>query len=309
MKRLSSDCFTRIEKFLPQRARELEIALLNYYFKQGSAHRVIQELRNYQNFDGGFGHGLEADFALPDSTPMATSVAFQIMDQLPAESLDTQMIQNAITYLEFMYHRSRPGWYAVIKEVNDFPHAPWWNFDSNSHQTVIDAHWGNPNAELIGYFWYYRKYVTRLNPMELVEQAIAKFNELDQYYSEHEIYCYLRLFAHLPEKIRSRIESPLTKAVQALVCLDEKKWTSYNPEPYHFYLCNPITNLGIQPQDLIHNLEYHLDQLEKHLIISPSWEWGAYPDFWLATRKAWEGVLTVRLLRALQLMNMLEPRQ
>ena len=40
---------------------------------------ILDELRKFQNNDGGFGHGLEPDWRSSESSALCTSIAFQIM--------------------------------------------------------------------------------------------------------------------------------------------------------------------------------------------------------------------------------------
>jgi len=107
-------------------ARPLEKAQYQFQFENGSPLDVINELKAFQNFDGGFGHGIEPDFHLPSSTPMATTVALQILETLPESAEKESMIRKAFTYFLTNYSYDRQGWFAVTEEVNKFPHAPWW---------------------------------------------------------------------------------------------------------------------------------------------------------------------------------------
>ena len=108
MKRLSHEAFDRVARALGQYARNLELAQFNYFFNNGTPEKILQELSFFQNADGGFGRGLEPDFILPDSSPMASSIALQILSQLPLNPMVTQVVQKGITYLENTYIPTRP---------------------------------------------------------------------------------------------------------------------------------------------------------------------------------------------------------
>jgi len=125
-----------------------------YNLLAGDPKNVIDELKKYQNDDGGFGHGLEKDFLLPESSPMATTIAFQILDEI--EVTDDDIIKKAIHYYEKTYDNRRVGWMTVSKNINNDPHAPWWNYNEEDKCTLIDKNWGNPSSEIIGTLYKFR---------------------------------------------------------------------------------------------------------------------------------------------------------
>lgn len=59
--------------------RPLELALWQFHFENGSADSVLRALSFYQNEDGGFGHGLEADNWNPLSSPLTTQTATEAL--------------------------------------------------------------------------------------------------------------------------------------------------------------------------------------------------------------------------------------
>ena len=64
------ELFIRARGFIYRNARPLEFARWRYHFENGSAKDVLSVLTAYQNLDGGFGHGLEADALNPGSSPI-----------------------------------------------------------------------------------------------------------------------------------------------------------------------------------------------------------------------------------------------
>lgn len=75
------EAFEKARKFIYRNARPLDLARWQYHFEGGRKENVIEALSAYQNEDGGFGHGLEADFWNPNSSPMATSAAAQYLSE------------------------------------------------------------------------------------------------------------------------------------------------------------------------------------------------------------------------------------
>jgi len=77
------------------------------------------------------------------------------------------------------------GWCSVPVTVNGYPHAPWWKHRNDIGMTAIDYSWGNPTAELIGYLYEYREYVTKLDIFSLVKYAIDNLNEHTEFNSDN----------------------------------------------------------------------------------------------------------------------------
>ena len=80
--KLTNQDFDAIRRWMHRNARPLDLARWQYHFESGSAEAVLQSLSAYQNEDGGFGHGLEADCWNPASAPMQTWAAACILREL-----------------------------------------------------------------------------------------------------------------------------------------------------------------------------------------------------------------------------------
>ena len=61
MKILTAAAFQRARAFVMEQGRDLDRALLDFHFGDGTPESVLAALAAYQNDDGGFGHGLEPD--------------------------------------------------------------------------------------------------------------------------------------------------------------------------------------------------------------------------------------------------------
>ena len=77
--------------------RPLEQDQLRYYFRDGTVDEVLGELSKFQNDDGGFGHAMEPDIRMPNSSPLCSSVAFQVLRELEV-SYDLEIVHSAIGY-------------------------------------------------------------------------------------------------------------------------------------------------------------------------------------------------------------------
>jgi len=306
MSKLSPSAFNRACQFISQHGRPLEQAICRHHFQQADPESVLSALKQYQNPDGGFGHGLESDFRLPDSSPMATSVAFQTLLEFKDLPSAQELIRAAISYLEASYDPQRQGWYALPPSANAHPHAPWWHVDQDTGMSAIDEYWGNPSAELAGYLFTFRTYAKKLDPDKVVEHALDFLNSRTEYESFHEVYCYTRLYKLLPSQLQQKIHTALTQAVGHWVNSDPQRWEQeYLPRPLDF-IGRSQYRFGISPQLIQANLNQYIHKLEQSDHIPPTWDRQVYPDGMEEAWDEWRGYITLQALLLLDYHDRLE---
>ncbi|WFA08797.1 hypothetical protein [Tissierella sp. Yu-01] len=303
MKILSKELFNEINTFMSTEARQLEKTLFNFYFNKASIDDILDSLELYQNPDGGFGQGLEPDFKLKDSSPMATSIGLRYLSKIDNSHRAQDMISKAIRYLEITFDSNRNGWFSVPSNVNDYPHASWWKFKEDINMTVIDYSWGNPTAELIGYLYKYRKYLEKIEIESLMNFSINYFNNLKEFKSEHEIFCFIRMSNTIDDIYSSKIESTLRLAINKLVNVDENDWTNYVPTPLKFIEIDSKNYFGIDKKHIEQNLDYLITNFEDNGKILPTWEWDNYLDVWDNAKIEWIGILTLEAMLSLLKFN------
>ena len=309
MKKLSKETFNEIKSYMNKEARGLEKAIFNYYFNNSDSDDILDMLEEFQNPDGGFGRGIESDFRLVDSSPMATSIGLRYLNLLRDDDRAQKMIAKAIEYLEAAFDRKRNGWYSVPITVNDYPHASHWEHRNDIGMTVIDYSWGNPTAELIGYLYRYREYLTELDIFSLLNYAIEKLNERAEFSSEHEIFCYIRMYNIIDKEFSAQIEDTLKLAVSQLINVNECQWTDYVPMPLKFIEFESENFFGIDNMFIDKNLDYLIAKLEENKKIFPTWEWDDYLDEWEIAKTEWIGNLTLEGVLALKKFNRLNINQ
>ena len=129
MEYLSKTVFEQIRKWIYQNARDVELAWWKYHFENGSQEDVVKALAEYQNADGGFGHGLEPDCSNPESSPAVTyTMAYTRLKSIGCDKKDRPMIQGMIRYIEASDYFTDRGWYWSIPSNNLYPCRPWYLF-------------------------------------------------------------------------------------------------------------------------------------------------------------------------------------
>jgi len=297
---LSQDCFNQARQSIMKYGRPLEKAILKKYFNGGSGQDILNELKKFQNEDGGFGHGIESDFRLPLSSPMATSVGIRLLSEINELKEAKDMIKDAIAYLETSFDEKRNGWFAVPKEVNNFPHAFWWHFNEKDNMTIIDRNWGNPSAEILTYLYKYRQYVKKLDVDSLVEYAINYIENKQEFNSDNELFCYIKLYRVLPEALQKRLEKRITSAIEQVIVYDEQEWHEYVPTPIGFVKNADSNRFGVLESKLNNNLDFIIRELESNGKINPPWGESYYEGDLKEAYNEWIGVLTLKALISLE---------
>ncbi|NNU77861.1 hypothetical protein [Clostridium estertheticum] len=303
MKKLSKTLFEQLNSYMDTDARPLEKSIFNYYFNDSSGDDILDSLEAFQNTDGGFGKGIEPDFKLIKSSPMATAIGLRYLSKLDNSDRAQNMIAKAIEYLETTFDSNRNGWYSVPSIVNNYPHAPWWEFRNDINMTVIDYSWGNPTAELIGYVYKYKKYLNSLDIYSLINYAITNLNKRTEFNSEHEIISYIHMYNTLEEEFSSQIVDTLKLAVSKLVNIHQFEWINYVPTPLKFINLDSKNFFGIEGKFIDQNLDYLIDRLEEDGKILPTWQWDKYLEEWEIAKIEWMGILTLEALLSLLKFN------
>jgi hypothetical protein len=90
---MPSSSFEKARAFLHRNARPLDMTQRRHHFDGGSKEAVLTALAAYQNSDGGFGLALEADSWNPNSSPIQTWAATEILRKIDAADAAHPIIQ------------------------------------------------------------------------------------------------------------------------------------------------------------------------------------------------------------------------
>jgi len=306
MKMLSNEGFRRARTFLYTYARLLERALFSWWFEGGHNQAVIDALAGYQNADGGFGCALEPDFRLGLSSPLATSVAFQVIRQLDLPG-DHPLVRRGMEYLIRTYDPRFGGWHPVPPEVNQAPHAPWWHYDEVAGKCTVETP-ANPTAEIVGYLHAYADLIPQANLLgDVTSNALQALAQTPNPIRMHDGLCFLRLVRELPPPQRALVLSRLRQSLPLVVSRQPEEWSGYAAQPLLFVDSpeSPLADLLLS--EVQQNLDYKVDTQSADGCWSPNWTWsGSFPAAWPEAEIEWKGVLTLRTLRELAAFDRIE---
>jgi len=299
MKILSQTAFENSSRYILNNARYLEKLVFGHHFISPCPEKIVKAYRMYQNKDGGYGNGLEPDFRLPFSSPMATTVALGRLREFKTDLNALEQIEKAILYLESTFNESIVGWESTSKLVNLYPHAPWW-----SYTELRKSIHGNPSAEILSYLLEFKEFVKVLDLELLKSTYINYFNELKEF-DEHEVYCFIKLYNSLSDIEQQEIESTLKVAIERTMVLDSKEWHNYVAYPLKFVSIIDKPIIEIEKGIIDSNIEFLIDMIEREGYISPSWRWQDFAEEWEIAEREWIGVLTLDALLSFKKYNLI----
>jgi len=272
--------------------RMLEYYLIQNLFED-KEEKVINELVKYQNFDGGFGNGLEPDLRMKESSVAATNYAVYILEQISREELKANIIEKVVSYFENSYISKLEAWEIVPKEVSNSPRAIWWNYEGIESFT-----YGNPNPEVIGFLYKNKELLKKIDISYHINKVVKYVNiEFEKNVSMHSVLSVLRFYEKMNNDTKLLIKDKLSMMTLNELEKSSLLWDKYTLEPYLINLIvkdNSFNNKELLKDNLNHNLK----KIRKGVIL-PQWEWYQYDDIFRDVKFEWGGLLTYNVIKSL----------
>ncbi|NEN93377.1 MAG: hypothetical protein F6K48_32665 [Okeania sp. SIO3H1] len=292
-KSLSHKAFAKSAEFLRAQARPLEVARFENIFNGSTVEDVLNELREFQNSDGGFGHALEADLRTPESSALCTSVAFQIIRDHQI-SREHEIVQRGIHYLMETLDRSETHWRIIPESAGASPHAPWWN--QKGREEEYSGFSLNPTAEILGYVFDYGEAQRDERIISEITDRVIDSLRLLKSVGMHDLLCCLRLLdtENLPPSAQEGLERELGRLIPEAVATTPEQWRQYGLRPL-LVVRRPDSPFFNRLEEAVSlNLDFELKEQASNGSWCPTWSWGGdYPDLWERARQEWSGVLTL----------------
>lgn len=304
MRNLGAEQLERALNFIEQNGRSLDRALAKFHFAGGSQEAVFSALRDWQNEDGGFGHGLEQDFRSPSSSPMATTMALQVLVDVGA-SRDHELVRQSLGYLLAARDQEAGIWNSVPVDVNDYTHAPWWEWQDDKQ--VFDALVFNPGAEIVSYFLRWPGKTP--NAVQGWLDAILDASGQREALEVHELLCLERLAGTpgLAMEARERLDSVLEAHVGTCVELDPLQWDDYCVKPLSAAPSPSSPVAQFIEKSARAQIDWELDHQGEDGGWRPHWTWfGNYPEVWAEIEPEIAGMITLQTLCALKAWGAIE---
>ena len=250
--------------------------MIDYYLVKGlienTDKEIINELIKYQNNDFGFGHGLEPDLRMPESSVACTNHAVHILDQVKDKALTKELRKQIVSYYESVYLKDLGRWRMVTELVNEYPRALWWNFE-----TVDGFTYGNPNPEIIGFLYQNKKYLKEIDINEQINKLI-KYIETDfkEEASMHSVLSMLHFYKKVDKDVKNLIKQEIKEVMTIELDKSYGKWDKYGLEPFKIAIIDK-SFLNFRLEELTENLLVNLEKINKGLIV-PNWRWYQFKE-------------------------------
>lgn len=150
-----------IRNYLYREGRALDVARWSYHFEDGSADEVLKALAAYQNYDGGFAHGLAPENRSENSNPLAVWAAISVLREIDFVQGSMQMLRKIFKYLEQSMQDG--NWQAGLLLDSG-------NQNSTKEEVLFGYH---PTAEFLGVILRFEE-----NEKPLYQKAIRSLSEM-----------------------------------------------------------------------------------------------------------------------------------
>ena len=282
--------------WLYRNGRPLDVARYEFLFLNKDIELVEKILKSYQNKDGGFGHGLEPDSQNPNSSPVQTWMAFEIIEELHLDNT-SEIVKKVLDYLVNIAPKKDGYFLATIPSNNDFPHAPWWSYSEES------AVWGyNPTIAVAGFIYKHSiNSEQKQFASTIIQRGINDFiknpsNEM------HEIRAFLDMINYLVDlndfNNHQEFLDLVLKQIEKNIEKNPKLWfNTYCVRPLQFF--DKPGSFGFDNYAGLAKLEASmiLENMNDLGVWDVTWSWDSYPDTWALAKRNWQSSFIVSYLK------------
>ncbi len=236
----NKDVFDKARGFIYRNARPIDLARWRFFFEEGSGEDVLKYLAAYQNTDGGFGHALEADSFNPNSSPVQTWQATNIIREIGLGDPSNDIIKGILKYLDSGadFDEGHYQWLNCVPSNNDYPHAVWWGYAPNNE----DDFRYNPTASLAGFIIKFADKDSELyqKGIKAASMAYDYFKSNAPFKEEHITACFIDLYEYCEDAGAdfidiSEFKSLLIEQIGENICAEPERWEKeYVPRPSRF---------------------------------------------------------------------------
>lgn len=308
--------FGKARNFIYRNARAIELAQFQYFFENGDKDAVLTALEAYQNEDGGFGNALEPDSWNPNSSPIQTWAATEILRKINFEDREHSVVRGILKFLESGEHFCGNVWSSTILTNNDYPRARWWRADpkwvnAKSDPTVSKVY--NPTAALAGFIVNFaEKGSSAYEFGERIVKAAVNAFLLEPVDDMHTTACFVQLLDWL--KRIDRIDFADITAFEKVVRAAITRGINHDKSQYGVnYICKPSfffnTSESVFYDDNKEIADFECGHIVQKQLGDGAWStpfgWDDYPAEAAITTNWWRSYLAIENLLYLRGMGKL----
>lgn len=294
-----------IRNWMYRNARPLDIERFKCHFEDGCFEDVMTALKAFQNEDGGFGHALESDSWNPNSSPLQTWTATEIIMETGGMDSKHQIIVDTIEYLDKSEDFISNRWFNTIPSNNAYPGAPWWLYEKNQAHNLRY----NPSACLAGFILLHANKSSDVyaKALRIAKESIQFVNGSDLLDEMHEVFCFVRLKEYLDLAELTEIngyntfKEKLNTSVHSLIEFDFTKWAGhYVCKPSQFFMGPTSEYYEMNKAAVLYELNNIVEVRDDEGIWPITWNWEMYASEFAISKRWWQGNLIIKNLLMLK---------
>ena len=313
MKKLKAQDYAEIRQWMYRNARQIEMALWQYYYENGSQESVLAALAMYQNADGGFGNALEADSWNMESSPYTTLYAINILSGIHFTDTGNPLMQGIFRFLESGVYSDDDGWWFNSPTNDDYPHAPWWTYDSSANKFESIG----VSAGIAGFILQFSSKDTQIYQKALLvaDKLIEKLHTPENL-GEMGVGGYIALIDVLHrlnmadrfdlDFLSDSVKQLVNKAIER----DVSKWGLYGKKPADF-IRSPESEFYAGNEEILQQeLDYTVDTRVEKGVWGITWSWfdnnEKYPKEFAIAENWWKAAVAIEKVRLLKNFGRIE---
>jgi hypothetical protein len=302
-----NNVFQKAKEYIYRKARPLDFTRWQYHFENGSKEAVLNTLSYYQNEDGGFGHALEPDAWNPNSSPIQTWFATEILREINFTDNSHPIISGILNYLGSGKDFNGHYWFNIVESNDNYPHAPWWDTECIGEHDDC-----NPTACLAGFIIKHADKDSKLYSLgcRLANEAVSTYINQGFLDNMSIVECYIRLMQYVEEAGITDIfdvnalKTKLIKQVEHIIAKNTAEWETH-------YLCKPSRFIDSKESIFYINNKEIADYECKFIFNTQwddgswniTWKWTAYLEEWPIAENWWKSYEIIKNLLYLRGFN------
>lgn len=271
----NQEIYNNVRSWMYKNARHIDLCLWRYFFENGEKESILVALMNYQNEDGGFGHALEADNWNPNSSPITTQYALNMLRNIEFKDMSHPIYQGIWRYLNSGKDLLDYGWRFTIPSNEEYPHAPWWNYSEERNR----KEYFGVTADFTAFILKFGEKDTSLYKKALgFMEDLIKLLMLETEYGDMGIEGYITLVDTVKELELMKFDSDelthkLALKIKNSIEYDSKKWSCYGVLPSNF-IKSPNSIFYQENSEIVKKeLEFLLDTKPENDVWGITWTW------------------------------------
>ncbi|MCF0117863.1 MAG: hypothetical protein HUJ61_07465 [Bacilli bacterium] len=313
MIKLNSNDIERINYWLFQNGRELDMARYNVLFLSEEKDLVLQGVTLFETDNGAFGKGIEPDNQNQEANVLSTSVAFEILQEVgykydPDDELFNEILGTSLKYLFNQAPMQDDKWCVIEKSNNKYPCGEWWKYTDEQHSCLPFY----PTPALLGQILLFTssdsKYYDRVNKA-LNKILIQYINyESPTKYDLHSIYLLLKALKTIDydNPLVEQTHSKWLTDLDYMVTRDENKFSSFESTMMYEIVDEDSLLNGRFKDEIEKHAQYLINSRTSTGLWIPNWNWGNDDSYWDMASILWASALVIRNLKFLNNFGYIE---